>query len=72
VEGGSFIKKWDLYDTFLMNIAAMQVKEINKYDNWCSICTNAHLNAVEITCSLSDDLYAFEKPNVAMYDTCCI
>lgn len=65
--GGSS-KKWNPYETFLMNIAAMELKERNKYDNQFFICTHTKLNAMEMVCPISQDLEVLEKSGMIMYD----
>ncbi|MGO3048198.1 MAG: hypothetical protein ACTIHF_06790, partial [Streptococcus thermophilus] len=65
---GGTTKKWNPYETFLMNIAAMELKERNKYDNQFFICTHTKLSAMDMVSPICQDLDILEKEGIMMYD----
>ncbi|KAI9489728.1 hypothetical protein BDB00DRAFT_941448 [Zychaea mexicana] len=65
---GNRSKKWNCYGTWMMNVAAFDLTDSNKYENHYFLCTSNHsINAREMTGPLGEDLCQLERGQV-MYD----
>ncbi|KAL9538375.1 hypothetical protein MBANPS3_010977 [Mucor bainieri] len=65
---GNSTKKCNHCDSYLMTIAAMPLKERNKFENNLFITTHNHLSAMEIIPPLAEDVRMLEQDRVMMYD----
>ncbi|KAI7871419.1 uncharacterized protein EV154DRAFT_529593, partial [Mucor mucedo] len=65
---GNRSKKWNCFESWIMNIAAFPLDESNKYENHFFFCTNNYeVTAMEMVKPLTDDLLKLEK-GLVMYD----
>ncbi|KAI7873144.1 uncharacterized protein EV154DRAFT_528775 [Mucor mucedo] len=59
---GNRSKKWNCFDSWIMNIAAFPLDESNKYENNFFLCTNnQEVTAMEMVKPLTDNLLKLEK-----------
>ncbi|KAL0582211.1 hypothetical protein ABG067_007970, partial [Albugo candida] len=63
---GNQSKKWNAYDSWIMNFAAMCLKDRNKYENQYFVTTHHALSAVETAGPIVKNLQKLEK-GVIMY-----
>ncbi|KAI7880889.1 uncharacterized protein EV154DRAFT_606206 [Mucor mucedo] len=65
---GNRSKKWNCFDSWVMDIAAFDLEDSNKYENHFFLCTSNHkVTAMEMVKPLTEDLLELEK-GIVMYD----